>query len=340
MTKLVNNPKDIVQEMLEGYAAAYPEIIRLTDGLIVRTKPKEAGKVGLVIGNGSGHEPAMIGWVGNGLFDVNIPGPIFTSPGPAKIAEGIQAADTGGGVLVCVSNHSGDVLNAEMALERIADSTSCRAEMVVLYDDVSSAPKGREQDRRGSAGLFFVWKIVGAYAEEGASLEQCKAMAERVRDNTRTISAGLTGCAHPVTGEPIAEVPNNEIVIGVGIHGEGGVDSRPVMTADETMDTMLSVVLDDLPYGAGDDVCVLVNNAGSLTQMELAILYRRANQMLTERGMRIHRAWLGSYATTQDTAGFAISICRVDAEMRRLYDSPAIGAGVVFSPASPTQGQL
>lgn len=330
--KLINDPADIVTEMLEGYVAAYPDIIRLQDGLIVRAELKAEGKVGLIIGNGSGHEPAMIGWVGVGLFDVNVPGPIFTAPGPSKLVRGMAAADRGAGVLVCVSNHAGDLLNAEMALEEAVDEGIDRVEMVVLYDDVGSAPKGREQERRGSAGLFFVWKIVGAYAETGASLSQCKEMAERVRDNTRTLSANLAAFAHPVTREPLGDIPDGEMVVGVGVHGESGSGTIAVPTADETVDLMLVQILHDLPYQPGDQVCVLINNAGSLTVMELAILNRRISQVLSERSIRVHRTWLGSYATTQDSAGFAISLCRVDAETKQLYDSPAVGAGVQFAP--------
>jgi dihydroxyacetone kinase-like protein len=331
ITKLINDPANIVTEMLEGYVAAHPDVIRLEGGLIIRADLKAEGKTGLVIGNGSGHEPAMIGWVGPGLFDVNVPGPIFTAPGPSKLLKGMIAADRGAGALVCVSNHAGDVLNAEMALEAAADDGIDGFEMVVLYDDIASAPRGHEKDRRGSAGLFFVWKIVGAHAEAGATLSECKAMAERVRDNTRTLSATLTGCAHPVTAEPLGEIPDGEMVIGVGVHGESGGGTIGVPTADEVVDTVLGQLLGDLPYQTGDEVCVLLNNAGSLTTMELAILYRRVDQVLAQNDILIHRAWLGSYATTQDSAGFAISLCRVDAEMKQLYDAPAVGAGVHFA---------
>lgn len=328
--KLINNPEAIVAEMLAGYAAAYPHVIKLDDGLIVRAERKAAGKVGLVIGNGSGHEPAMIGLVGPGLFDVNVPGPVFTAPGPSMLTKGVKAADNGVGVLVCVSNHSGDVLNAELALEDLEDDGFENVEAVILYDDIGSAPPGSEHERRGSAGLFFVWKIVGAYAESGASLEACRKMAERVRDNTRTLTAILGNCTHPVTGEPIGEIPDGQMVIGVGVHGESTGDVRPTPNADEAVDLMLPRILDDLPFRPGDEVGVLVNNAGSMTLMELAILYRRISQLLTAYEVGVHRVWLGSYATTQESAGFAISLCRMDDEMKALYDSPAYGAAVQF----------
>ncbi len=329
-TKLINDPEEIVADMLAGFAAAYPHIIALEDGLIVRAQRKAAGKVGLVIGNGSGHEPAMIGLVGPGLFDVNVPGPIFTAPGPSKLAQGVKAADGGAGVLICVSNHSGDVLNAELALEDLEDEGITNVESVILYDDVDSAPRGSEPERRGSAGLFFVWKIVGAYAETGATLAECREMAERVRDNTRTLSATLGNCSHPISGEPIGDLADGEMAIGVGVHGETGGDAVTVPTANEVVDLMMPTLLEDLPYEAGDEVCVLVNNSGSMTLMELSILYRRIDEVLGEHGVSVHRAWLGPYATTQESAGFAISLCRVDSETKALYDAPAVGASVQF----------
>jgi len=334
-TKLINRPEDIVVEMLEGYSAAHPDTIRYEDGLVTRAVPKSEGLVGLVIGNGSGHEPAMVGWVGPGLFDVNVPGPIFTAPGPSKLLAGIKAANRGAGVLVCVSNHAGDVLNAELALEMAKDEGIEYAEMVVLYDDVPSAQKGSEPDRRGSAGLFFVWKIVGAAAEAGDSLLECKAMAERVRDATRTISTTLQSCAHPATGLPLAEIPEGSMVVGVGVHGESSGETSRVGTADEVVEAMLPILIDDLPFREGDEVCVLVNDAGGLTMMELSILYRGVTRSLSDLGVQIHRGWIGPYATTQDTAGFAIALCRVDSEMKQLYDAPATGAGIQFANAPP-----
>ncbi len=329
-TKLINDREDIVADMLEGFATAYPHIIKLQDGLIVRAQRKAAGKVGLVIGNGSGHEPAMIGLVGPGLFDVNVPGPIFTAPGPSKLAEGVKAAENGAGVLVCVSNHSGDVLNAEMALEDLEDEGITDVESVILYDDIDSAPPGDERNRRGSAGLFFVWKIVGAHAEAGATLAECRQMAERVRDNTRTLSATLGNCSHPVSGEAIGDISDGQIAIGVGVHGETGGGVLPVTTADSIVEMMMPRLIEDLPFAAGDEVCVLVNNSGSMTLMELSILYRRIAQILDASGISVHRVWLGPYATTQESAGFAISLCRVDAELKALYDAPAQGASVQF----------
>ncbi|MEL6149956.1 MAG: dihydroxyacetone kinase subunit DhaK [Chloroflexota bacterium] len=327
--KLINNPNDILREMLEGITAAYPHIIRLTEsGLIVRAQPKAEGKVALVIGNGTGHEPAMIGLVGRGLFDVNIPGEIFTAPGPERMVEGIREAERGGGVLVCVSHHAGDRMNAEMSLELCAAEGIENVEMVLLYDDISSAPKGSEPERRGTAGLFFVWKMLGAYAEGDVSLTQVKAMAEKIRDNTRSLAVAIAPGSSPFTGEPMFELPDDEIEIGMGVHGEVGSGRRKYESADATIDAMLPPVLDDMPFEAGDEVLVMLNNSGSMTQMEMFILYRRAAQILTERGIRVYKSWIGPYATTQEMAGFAISVCKVDNELKALWDAPAIGANV------------
>ena len=327
--KLINQPQHILQDMLAGFALAYPHIVRLTDnGLIVRRQPKSEGRVGLVIGNGSGHEPAMIGLVGQGLFDVNIPGEIFTAPGPDRIVEGIKAADRGGGVLVCVSHHAGDLMNAEIALELCAAEGIENVEMVVLYDDISSAPKGSETERRGTAGLFFVWKMLGAYAEQAVTLAQCKAIAEKIRDNTRTLAVALTPGTNPISGEIMFELPEDEIEIGMGVHGEVGQGRRKFTSADDTIDAMLPPIIEDLPFRSGDEVLVMLNNSGSMTQMELFILYRQVAKLLEEAGIHVYKVWIGPYATTQEMAGFALSLCRVDDELKALWDAPAIGANV------------
>ncbi len=325
--KLINNPQNLVPDMLAGFASAYPDLVRLTDkGLIVRRTPKNADKVALVIGNGSGHEPAMLGWVGSGLFDLTIPGDIFAAPGPGRIFDGIQTAYREAGVLLCVSHHAGDLMNAEAALEEVEDEGLDNVDMVVLYDDIASAPKGQEPARRGTAGLFFVWKMLGAFAETGATLTACKALAEKVRDNTRTLSMALTPCANPLTGQPMFELADDEIEIGMGVHGEAGMYKGQVMSAADTIDRMLTPILADLPFQAGDEVCVLLNNSGSLTLMELSILHRRVAQVLQENEITIHRSWLGAYATTQEMAGFGLSLCRVDDQLKDLYDAPANGA--------------
>ena len=325
--RFLNVPDQAVREMLEGYAAAHPDIIRLSGGLVVRAAPKPEGHVGVVIGNGSGHEPAMIGWVGEGLFDVNVPGHIFSSPGPGGILEGIKAADRGGGVLLLVSSHAGDIMNASLAVADAEDDGIDDVEMVVLYDDVASAPKDRITDRRGGAGLFFVWKTVGAMAERGGSLKECAGIARKTRDRTRSLSAAVGTVAHPVSGQPLGDPEDMSVAVGMGVHGEPGTRLGEDVRADEISEMMIARLVDDAALGAGDRVGLLLNNAGSLTLMELSILYRGARAALRERGVEAVRSWIGPYATTLDMAGFSFAICHMDDELRDLYDATARGAG-------------
>ncbi len=326
--RLFNDTGDLVVEMLEGYVAAHSDVIALSDGMVVRAWPKPAGRVGLVIGNGSGHEPAMIGWVGRGLLDVNVPGPVFSSPGPARILDGIRAADRGAGVLLLVSSHAGDIMNASLAIAD-AENEGLRAQMVVLYDDIASAPPERPEDRRGGPGLFFVWKIVGALAETDASLDECAEMARRVRDRTRSISAAIGTVAHPVSGQPLGSTPENILSVGLGVHGESGSALNKDATADDVAETLISRLVEDAGIGTGARVGLLVNNAGSLTLMELSILFRGARRALAGRGIDVACAWIGTYATTLDQAGFAFGLIDLDDELEALYNAPARGAGFV-----------
>ena len=323
--RFVNDPTAIVSEMLEGYVAAHDSVIALADGMVVRARPKPAGHVGLVVANGSGHEPALIGWVGPGLLDVNVPGPIFASPGPARIVAGIRLADRGAGVLLLVSSHAGDIMNASLSLTK-AEAEGLQVEMVVLYDDIASAPPDRSEDRRGGPGLFFVWKIVGALAEAGASLEDCATMARRARDATRSISAAMGTVMHPVSGQPLGSAGETELSVGMGVHGEGGDVFDEGTSANEIAELLISRLVDDAGARPGTTVGLLVNDSGSLTLMELSILYRGARRALERRGIKVSRSWIGRYATTLDQAGFGFAISLFDREMETLYDAAARGA--------------
>ena len=323
----LNDPAHAVAEMLEGYAAAHSDIIRLSDGMVVRATPKAEGRVGVVIGNGSGHEPAMIGWVGEGLFDVNVPGPIFSSPGPGRIVSGIAAADRGGGVLLLVSSHAGDIMNATLAVDEASDEGIDPVEMVILYDDVASAPPDRITERRGGAGLFFVWKTVGAAAERGDSLEDCARIARKTRDRTRSLSAAMGTVAHPVSGQPLGDPDDPSVAVGLGVHGEAGTRLGEDVGADQISELMVGRLVDDAGLDEGARVGLLLNNGGSLTLMELSVLYRGARAELERRGLEVARSWVGPYATTLDMTGFAFAICHLDEELTDLYDAPARGAG-------------
>lgn len=324
--KFINDPADLVGEMLEGWVMTSPGVITLTaDGHIARTHPKAEGKVALVIGNGSGHEPAMVGFVGPGLMDLNVPGPIFAAPSAAAIAKGIVAADRGAGVLLCVSNHAGDVLAAELAVEGLAERAGTpEVRMAVLGEDIGT-PVEQRAERRGGAGLLFVWKMLGAYAEQGHSLDECLQLARRVASRSASISATAAAGSHPVSGALLASIPERHVLIGSGVHGEG-TEAVPFATVDDLVAEMVDRLMTDPVIAAASRVALIVNNAGSLTGMELGIIARSCLLELGRRSVAVERRWFGTYATTQEAAGFVVALCELDDNLRELYDAPASGA--------------
>jgi phosphoenolpyruvate---glycerone phosphotransferase subunit DhaK len=324
MKKLINRPERIVDDMIDGYITAYSDYVRRYEHhprVIIRAKPKEHGKVGLVIGNGSGHEPIAMGWVGQGMLDANALGDVFAAPPPDLILEGIRAASHGAGVLLLISRHSGDVINGEMALE-LARMEGLEVEALLMYDDISSAPKGREDERRGAPGTTFIYKIVGAKAEEGASLTKLKMLGETVRDNTRTLAAAVAPGISPLTGKAMFTLPDDEIYLGMGVHGEPGLKSIKVKAAHEIVAEMMEAILQDFPFKQNDEVLVFINGMGSTTLMELLIIHRAVNTILGEHGIKAYKPLVGEYVTTQEMAGFSVSLCRCDDEMKRLWDAP------------------
>ena len=323
MKKLINDPKNLVREELEGYTAAYADWVRLVEpNLVVRAHPKTQGKVGIAMGNGPGHEPAMIGFVGEGILDVNAPGEIFTAPVASRILAAMKAADRGAGVLLYVANHAGDVLNARMAVDMALDE-GLNIDHVILWDDIASAPPDQPEERRGIAGQMFPFKMAGSAAEAGLPLAEVKRVAEKARENTRTLAVALTSCLNPVTGEMMFDLPGDEIEVGMGVHGEAGAGRRKMGKADEIMDIVAERVLNDRPYVSGEEVCVLINGMGSTTLMEMFILYRRLASILKSKNIAVHKARLGNFITTQEMAGFSLSLCAVDEELKRFWDAPA-----------------
>jgi phosphoenolpyruvate---glycerone phosphotransferase subunit DhaK len=324
MKKLINTPERMVDDMVDGYIAAYGDYVARYEHhprVVVRARPKAKGKVGLVIGNGSGHEPIAMGWVGQGMLDANAVGDVFAAPPPDLILEGIRAVQQDAGVLLLISQHSGDVINGEMAVE-LARMEGLEVEPLLMYDDISSAPKGREAERRGAPGTTFIYKIVGARAEEGASLAALKALGEKVRDNTRTLVAAIAPGLSPLTGKPMFTLPEDEIYLGMGVHGEPGLKSVKVKGADELVAEMMTALLEDLPFERGDEVLVFVNGMGGTTLLELLIVHRAVDTILREHGITPYKPLVGEYITTQEMAGFSVSLCRCDDEMKRLWDAP------------------
>jgi len=321
--KFINNPKNIVPEVVEGVVAASLGRLKRLDGRnVVMVSDLAPGKVGLLIGGGSGHEPLFAGFVGKNMADAAVAGNIFAAPTPDLILAATQAVDQGKGVLYLYGNYAGDNMNFDLAAELAAEE-GLQTRTVRIWDDVASAPPERFTDRRGIAGDLFVIKIAGGVSASCLDLEEVTRVTEKARDATRTMGVAASAGSFPETGELGFELPDDEIEVGMGLHGEAGVARRKIMPADELVDFMLERILPDLPYQAGDRVALLVNNLGSTTMMELLIVYRRAAQVLAAKGIAIHDGVLGSYCTSQEMAGFSISLLKLDEELERYYDMPA-----------------
>ena len=320
MKKFINDPKDLVPELLEGFAFAFPDKVRLKGGhTIVRSKPKGTGKVRLITLGGSGHEPGLSGFVGMGMLDVSVAGEIFAAPGAVKCIEAIRNACAGGqSALLIVLNHAGDVLAANIAMQAIVEENR-DVRIVFTQDDISS-PVG---DRRGLVGCLAVYKVAGAAAERGDSLSACFAVAERMERNTRTLAVAVRTATHPSTGQPIFDLDDDQMEIGMGQHGEAGIGRMPLKTADETAEIMLEKLLEDLDVREGEQVLVLLNCAGATTLMELYLVFRRVVQILESKKIHLIRSAIGEFVTTQEQAGFQMMVARMDAELIELWDAPA-----------------
>jgi phosphoenolpyruvate---glycerone phosphotransferase subunit DhaK len=322
MKKFINEPENLVQELLEGFTLAYPDKVRLAAGnLVVRSLPKAMGKVGVVTLGGSGHEPGLSGFVGMGMLDISVPGEIFAAPGVPRCLEAIKMADRGAGVLLVVLNHAGDVLASQLAIE-FAKKQGLKVKKVLTHEDISSGSPQEVEERRGLVGFFPVYKVAGAAAEEGQSLDESLAVAERMSYNMRTLSVSARTATHPSTGTELSPMGDDEMEIGAGQHGETGAGRMKLMTADETAAIMLARLLEDLEVKPGEELLVIVNGMGSTTLMELFIVFRRVSQILTSKGIKIVRSLVGEYITAQEQAGFQMFIARMDRELLRLWDAP------------------
>ncbi|MGR0317727.1 dihydroxyacetone kinase subunit DhaK [Agromyces sp. ZXT2-3] len=323
MKKIINDPKHVVDESVAGFGLAHADLVRVeTDPIhVVRADAPVAGKVGLVSGGGSGHEPLHAGFVGPGMLDAAVPGAVFTSPTPDPILAATKAVDGGKGVLHIVKNYTGDVLNFETAADlAAADGIEVRA--VVTNDDVAVKDSLYTAGRRGVGGTVLVEKIAGAAAERGDTLDQVAEIAERVNDNVRSMGMALTPCIVPHAGEPSFTLAEDEVEIGIGIHGEPGRERIKLEPADAIVDRLISPIIEDLPYSSGDRVLLFVNGMGGTPQIELYIAYRRAAEVLAEQGIRIERSLVGNYITSLEMQGFSITILKLDDEMVELWDAP------------------
>ena len=323
MKKLINDPQDVVAESLEGFGLAHADVVEVHSDpdYVTRAGGPRPGKVGLVSGGGSGHEPLHAGFVGEGMLDAAVPGAVFTSPTPDQITPAIQAADSGAGVLAIVKNYTGDVLNFETAAE-LADADGITVRSVVVNDDVAVEDSLYTAGRRGVAGTVLVEKLAGAAAERGDDLDAVTAVAEKVIANVRSMGVALTACTVPHAGKPSFDLPEDEIEIGIGIHGEPGRRRVPLTPADEITDLLLEPVLEDLSLASGERVLLFVNGMGGTPASELYIVYRRARAVLAERGVEVARSLVGNYVTSLEMQGASVTVLRLDDELTALWDAP------------------
>jgi dihydroxyacetone kinase, DhaK subunit len=324
MKKLINSPDLVVEEMLKGIEAAYPQYLKkLPDfDVLVRKDAPTAGKVALVSGGGSGHEPAHGGYVGKGMLDAAVAGAVFTSPTPDQIFEAIKAVASDAGVLLVVKNYTGDVMNFEMAGE-MADAEGIKVASVVVNDDVAVKNSTWTIGRRGIAGTVFVHKIAGAKAESGASLEEVKSVAEKVIANVRSMGMALTSCIVPAAGKPTFTLGENEMEIGMGIHGEPGTHRDTLKSADEITEHLVGKILEDMPLSDKDEVAVMVNGLGATPLMELYIVNGKVSKMLGERGIKVYKTFVGEYMTSLEMAGCSVTLLKLDSELKQLLNAPA-----------------
>lgn len=323
MKKFLNDPEHIMDETMIGYALANRKRLLLPEGThnMMRRVPKAPGKVKLVVGNGGGHEPGLMGWVGLGMYDLDCLGNVFTAQSGKVFFSGIEAIDDGSPILLTIANHAGDVVNGNVAYA-LCKKKGMQVEKVVFYDDIASAPKGQEEERRGMAGMMFSIKCAGALAEEGASLEECVRVFNKARDNVRTIALSLTSCTHPVTGLTMMETPEDEVGMGVGVHGESGSGEVKFAPCAELMKIACDRLIEDLPYQTGDEICLLINGMGSTTVMEMSIAYRDVCNYLASRGIKVYDGVAGNFITTQEMGGMSLSFLKLDDELKRCWDAP------------------
>jgi dihydroxyacetone kinase len=321
--KFLNDPDAFVDEVLDGILVAHgDELRRPAARAIVRADAPVAGKVAIATGGGSGHLPVFLGYVGRGLADGVAVGNVFASPSSEDMLEVTRAISSGAGVLYLYGNYGGDVLNFDLAAE-LADAEGIEVRTFLAADDVASAPPDRTDRRRGIAGIFYLYKIAGAAAEAGRSLDDVLAVTTRAASGLRTMGVALSPCIIPAAGRPTFEVPAGEMEIGMGIHGEPGVRRGPLETADRIADELCAALLGDGVYERGDDVSVLVNGLGATPKEELYVLYRRVAANLTEAGIGVYHPYVGEFATSLEMAGASVSLLRLDDELRTLLDAAA-----------------
>jgi len=328
LNRIINDPDLVVEDAVRGYLRAHADLLAATDNpRVLRARAAPQGRVGIVTGGGSGHEPAFLGYVGPGMVDAVAIGEIFSSPTAKSFHDAFVAADGGRGVACLYGNYAGDNMNVKMAIRQAA-AHGLAVKTVVANDDVPSAPKDEIEKRRGVAGEILMWKVGGARAAEGADLDEVIASAKKAIEATRSVGIGLTACTIPAVGKPNFAIADGMMEVGIGHHGEPGTSVQPIRPAREIADMMLESVLPDLPFAGGDDLAVLVSGLGATPVMELYILYDRLAEVLEGRGMRIRYPFVGNYFTSLDMMGVTLTVMRLDGELDRLVGAPARSTGL------------
>jgi len=322
MKKFINDPKNLTAELLEGFCLAYSDKVALkSDKFVCRAQPKDANKVAIVTIGGAGHEPALSGFVGTGMLDISVVGDIFAAPSGPKVFEALKLANRPAGILFVVLNHAGDVMAGNIAMQ-MAQKAGIKVKKITTHEDIAPGANMPAEDKRGLVGCIPLYKVAGAVAEAGGSLDEVFAAAEKYNDNMATLAVALKAATHPASGQQIFELADDEMEIGMGQHGEAGTGRSKMKTANETTDIMLNQLLEAVKAKRGDKVFVMVNGAGATTLMEQFIIMRRVGQVLAAKGITLARARVGEFLTVQEMAGFQLHVAKVDDELVRLLDAP------------------
>jgi len=326
--KLINNPDNIVDETIEGFCLANKGKVKRINNLniVARTDIPIKDKIGIVIGGGAGHEPLFLEYIGQGMADVEVHGQVFASPSPDIILEGIKAADGGKGVILLYNNYTGDVLNFDMA-QNMAKEVGILVDTVLINDEISSASKENIEDRRGTTADHLIIKVAGTASQTCKDLDTLKEIIEKAVYNCRSLGVSLSACSLPETGISTFELEDDKMEFGMGLHGEAGIKKVDIMTADETVITILDLLIEDLPFKVGDEVIALINGYGATTRMEMFIMMRKIHCYLKDKGISIHSSEVGEFCTSQEMAGVSITLMRLDEQLKKYYNMAADSPG-------------
>ena len=328
MQRIINNPNDVVNDMINGFIKAHKDIVEKTENnrVLKYKKAPIKNKVGIVTGGGSGHKPAFIGYIGENMIDAVAIGEIFSSPPAKAFYDAFKTADSGKGVACLYGNYAGDNMNVRMAI-KMAEKDGIIVKTVIANDDVASAPKEEKNKRRGVAGEVLMWKIAGAKAALGGNLDEVISVAQKAIDNTKSLGIGLTPCTIPALGKPNFVIEEGKMELGIGHHGEPGIKVTDLKTADEMAEIMLDIILPDLPFVSNNEVVVLISGLGATPVMELYILYAKIAEILAHKNIKIYRPYVGDYFTSLDMMGVTVTLMKVDNELKELIDLSANSMG-------------